>query len=215
MVPTIGLHQILPLTPFASWCSLWCTRSNFGRYPSNAGHTVKYSSWWISLLMHSKATSLTPVWKFSEPKLNNGAPYFLKVSQIITYYHIWPGCRYCTRYRYLGWWLDNISASLGHVNHEKEIVQWMGPSLTSAVLQEMCQLKYLRRNTSPPLSIHLSNTCSSFSFSDLSSLQHLYDITMHQLVIDNLLTPSGRPAFKRALHLHQDYKYCRKIYNQP
>ena len=66
--------------------------------------------------------------------------------------------------KYLGWWLDNISTSLGHVNHEKEIVQWMGPSLTSAVLQEMRQLKYLRRNTSPPLSIHLSNTCSSFSF---------------------------------------------------
>ena len=107
--------------------------------------------------------------------------------------------------KYLGWWLDNISTSLGHVNHEKEIVQWMGPSLTSAVLQEMCQLKYLRRNTSPPLSIHLSNTCSSFSFSDLSSLQHLYDMTMHELVIDNLPTPSGRPAFKRALHLHLDY----------
>ena len=113
--------------------------------------------------------------------------------------------------KYLGWWLDNIFTSLGHVNHEKEIVQWMGPSLTSAVLQEMCQLKYLRRNTSPPLSIHLSNTCSSFSFSDLSSLQHLYDMTMHELVIDNLPTPRGRPAFKRALHLHLDYKYCRKI----
>lgn len=58
------------------------------RYPPNvptAGHTVKYSSWWISLLMHSKATSFTPVWKFSEPKLYDGAPYFLTVSHIITY----------------------------------------------------------------------------------------------------------------------------------
>ena len=53
--------------------------------------------------------------------------------------------------KYIGWWLHNISTSLGHVNHEKEIVQWMGPSLASAMLQEMCQLKYLRRNTSPPL----------------------------------------------------------------